>query len=299
MRVAIAGAGAVGRSVAAELLENGHEVLLIDKDPRAIKADSVPNAEWLLADACELASLDEAALQRCDVVIAGAGSVGRSIARELLRNGHHVLLIDRDADGDRVQKVPDASWLQADACEIEALSEAGLADCDVVVAATGDDKVNLVLSLLAKTEFGVPRTVARVNNPKNEWMFDEAWGVDVAVSTPRLMTALVEEAVSVGDLVRIFEFQQGKAMMVEMTLPVGSPYAGSRVGDVPLPGNTVLTGIIREGHPIAPSRDDALEPLDELLFLTSPDVEAELESLLSPGQRHKRDTDNADDDDDA
>ena len=85
--------------------------------------------------------------------------------------------------------------------------------------------------------------------------------------------------------------------MVEMTLPVGSPYAGSRVGDVPWPGNTVLTGIIREGHPIAPSRDDALEPLDELLFITTPDVEAELESLLSPGQRHKRDTDNADDDD--
>ena len=108
------------------------------------------------------------------VVIAGAGSVGRSIARELLRNGHHVLLVDREADGERVQKVPEASWLQADACEIEALGEAGLADCDVVVAATGDDKVNLVLSLLAKTEFGVPRTVARVNNPKNEWMFDEA-----------------------------------------------------------------------------------------------------------------------------
>ena len=109
------------------------------------------------------------------------------------------------------------------------------------------------------------------------------------------MTALVEEAVSVGDLVRIFEFQQGKAMMVEMTLPVGSPYAGSRVGDVPLPGNTVLTGIIREGHPIAPTRDDALEPLDELLFLTTPDGEAELETLLSPGQRHKRDSEDPDD----
>ena len=110
----------------------------------------------------------------------------------------------------------------------------GLADCDVVVAATGDDKANLVVSLLAKTEFGVPRTVARVNNPKNEWMFDEAWGVDVAVSTPRLMTALVEEAVSVGDLVRIFQFQQGRATMVELTLPTDSPYAGKRVGDVPL-----------------------------------------------------------------
>jgi trk system potassium uptake protein TrkA len=229
------------------------------------------------------------------VVIAGAGSVGRSIARELIRNGHHVLLVDREADGERVAKVPDASWLQADACEIEALGEAGLSDCDVVVAATGDDKANLVLSLLAKTEFGVPRTVARVNNPKNEWMFDEAWGVDVAVSTPRLMTALVEEAVSVGDLVRIFEFQQGRAMMVEMTLPIGSPYAGTRVGEVPFPSDTVLTGIIRDGHPIAPSRDDALEPLDELLFVTTPEDEAQLESLLSPGERQPRP---AEDDDD-
>ena len=108
------------------------------------------------------------------------------------------------------RRCPAPQWLLADACEIAALEEAGLHECQVVVAATGDDKVNLVVSLLAKTEFGVPRTVARVNNPKNEWMFDEAWGVDVAVSTPRLMTALVEEAVSVGDLVRIFTVPAGQ-----------------------------------------------------------------------------------------
>ncbi len=222
------------------------------------------------------------------VVIAGAGSVGRSIARELLYNSHEVLLVDKDADEQRVAKVTDASWLAADACEISALHEAGLADCDVVVAATGDDKVNLVVSLLAKTEFGVPRTVARVNNPKNEWMFDEAWGVDVAVSTPRLMTALVEEAVSVGDLVRIFEFQQGRATMVELTLPAESPYVGKRLGDVEFPEETVLVAIIREEYPIAPSSDDSLEAHDELLFLTTPNVEDELESMLSPGVRVKR-----------
>ena len=229
------------------------------------------------------------------VVIAGAGSVGRSIARELIRNGHTVLLIDREATGDRVAKVPDAVWLQADACELDALQEAGLADSDVVVAATGDDKVNLVLSLLAKTEFAVPRTVARVNNPKNEWMFDEAWGVDVAVSTPRLMTALIEEAVSVGDLVRIFEFQQGHASMVEMTLPIGSPYAGVRLGDITFPTDTVLTGIIRSGRAIAPSRDDALEALDELLFITPKESESELEEMLSPGPHRRRDLDDDDD----
>jgi trk system potassium uptake protein TrkA len=222
------------------------------------------------------------------VVIAGAGSVGRSIARELLHNGHQVLLIDKDADDVQAARVPAATWLLADACEISSLHEAGLADCDVVVAATGDDKVNLVLSLLAKTEFGVPRTVARVNNPKNEWMFDEAWGVDVAVSTPRLMTALVEEAVSVGDLVRIFTFGQGQSTMVELTLPDDSPYAGKRVGDVPWPNDSVLVGIIREDHPLAPGRDDSLEAHDELLFLATPQVEDALESMLSPGERLPR-----------
>lgn len=224
------------------------------------------------------------------VFIAGAGSVGRSIARELIRNTHAVTLIDRDTSAERMAKIPTATWVRADACELEALRDAQLATADIVVAATGDDKVNLVLSLLAKTEFAVGRTVARVNNPKNEWMFDDAWGVDVAVSTPRLMTALIEEAVSVGDLVRIFEFQQGRAMMVEMTLPTDSPYAGRRLGDISFPPDTVLTAIIRDGHPIEPSRDDALEAHDELLFLTTADGEAVLEDQLAPGRTHKRDT---------
>jgi trk system potassium uptake protein TrkA len=218
------------------------------------------------------------------VVIAGAGSVGRSIARELLDNGHEVLLIDKDSSAIRVASVSDAQWLLADACEIASLAEAGLAECDVVVAASGDDKVNLVVSLLAKTEYGVPRTVARVNNPKNEWMFDEAWGVDVAVSTPRLMTALVEEAVSVGDLVRIFTFQQSHANMVELTLPPDSPMAGTMVSDLEWPQDTVLVCIMRGERPIAPSRDDVLEPNDELMFVTVPESEDELQQLLSPGK---------------
>jgi trk system potassium uptake protein TrkA len=216
------------------------------------------------------------------VVITGAGSVGRSIARELIENGHSVLLVDRAPDVVQRASVEGAQWLMADAAEVAALHEAGLEHADVVVAATGDDKANLVVSLLAKTEFGVPKTVARVNNPKNEWMFDEAWGVDVAVSTPRLMTALIEEAVSIGDLVRIFQFQQGHATMVGMTLPDASPYVGKRVGDVQWPADTVLVSIIREDRPIAPSPDDALEAHDELLILTVPESEDSIESLLAP-----------------
>jgi trk system potassium uptake protein TrkA len=114
------------------------------------------------------------------VAIAGAGNVGRAIARELLENGHQVLLIDKDPKALKMDSVPNAEWLLADACEITALDQAKLDGCQVLVAATGDDKVNLVTSLLGKTEYGVPRVVARVNHPKNEWMFDSSWGVDVA-----------------------------------------------------------------------------------------------------------------------
>ncbi|MGH3342872.1 MAG: potassium channel family protein [Carbonactinosporaceae bacterium] len=216
------------------------------------------------------------------VAIAGAGKVGRSIATELLDNGHEVLLIDRDPHAIKVEQVPKAEWLLADACEISSLDEAGFERCNVVVAASGDDKVNLVVSLLSKTEYGVPRVVARVNHPKNEWLFNEAWGVDVAVSTPRLLSALVEEAVSVGDLVRLLRFSQGEANLVELTLPPDAAMVGRRVGDVPWPPDTALVTILREGRVLVPSTDDPLEAGDELLLVAAPDREQQLEDLLAP-----------------
>jgi trk/ktr system potassium uptake protein len=216
------------------------------------------------------------------VAIAGAGNVGRSIATELLEDNHEVLLIDRDPHAIKVDSVPTAEWLLADACEIASLEEAALQRCQVVIASTGDDKVNLVVSLLAKTEFGVPRVVARVNNPSNEWLFNEAWGVDVAVSTPRLLSALVEEAVSVGDLVRLLRFSQGEANLVELTLPPGAPIVGTRVGSVDWPTDTALVTIIREGRVLVPDKDHPLEAGDELLFVAAPDREEQLESLLAP-----------------
>src|SRR4051812_36679028 len=198
------------------------------------------------------------------VAIAGAGAVGRSIARELIQNGHEVLLIDKNAGSIKPERVPDAEWLLADSCELSSLEEARLDRCDVVIAATGDDKVNLVTSLLAKTEFGVPRTVGRVNHPNNEWLFTEAWGVDVNVSTPpvggstppnngclfpggwgvdvtfpppRIMPALVEEAVTVGALARLFPSRQGNATLVELPPPADSPYVGKPAGLIPFPEN--------------------------------------------------------------
>ena len=219
------------------------------------------------------------------VLIIGAGSVGRSIARELLEKGHRITLVDRQATPELQAQVPEASWVRGDAAELAVLEAAGIAEAKVLVAATGDDKVNLVVSLLAKTEFLVARTVARVSHPANEWMFGPMWGVDVAVSTPRMMTALVEEAVSEGRVVTLFRFAGSATQMVEITLPERSPAVGRTVGSMRWPARCVLVGIIRDGRPLAPTPHDALEAHDELLFLAEEADRPALQSLLVPSAK--------------
>ena len=221
------------------------------------------------------------------ISIAGAGNVGRYIARELIENGHQVLIIDRDPDAIEQTSVPEAEWFLADACELDSIEEAHLETCDVAIAATGDDKANLVHSLLAKTEFGVPRTVGRVNHPGNEWLFDEVWGVDVAVSTPRIMCALAEEAVTVGDLVRLFTFTKGNTDLVEMTLPDSSPCIGKTISELQWPADSVMVALIRDGRGLVPERDVVLEAADELLFIATPEVENQLAKFLSPASQIK------------
>lgn len=216
------------------------------------------------------------------VSIAGAGAVGRSIARELLDSGHQVTLIERNPEHIDVDAIADAQWQLGDACELSLLESVHLEDFDVVIAATGDDKANVVLSLLAKTEFAVPRVVARVNDPRNEWLFTEAWGVDVAVSTPRMLASLVEEAVAVGDLVRLMEFRKGHANLLEITLPDDTPWGGKPVRKLQLPRDAALVTILRGPRVIVPQDDEPLEGGDELLFVAAEEVEAELRALLLP-----------------
>ncbi len=223
------------------------------------------------------------------VVIAGAGSVGSSIARELLSNNHEILLIDEKPEAIGRSGLKGARWLIGDACELTTLKDARLDEADVVVSATGDDKVNLVVSLLAKSEFGVGRTVGRVNNPKNDWMFDDSWGVDVAVNTPRLMTALVEEAVEVGDLVRLLTLQTGVSSILEFTVPQDSPLIGHALGSVALPLDCAVVAILRDDAPITPSPDDTVEAGDELFFLAAVAAENELRQALSARSRSKAD----------
>jgi trk system potassium uptake protein TrkA len=215
------------------------------------------------------------------VAICGGGSVGTTIARDLNTSGHEVLVLEQDPDlVERRRRELDVTWIAADACEVASLDAAGFATVDVVVAATGDDEDNLVISLLAKQEFAVPRVVARVNNSKNQWLFNESWGVDISVSTPQLITAIVEEAVSVGSLVRLLQFEGGATHLVEVTLAPESPAVGNAISTLGIPREAAIVAIVRDDRLVVPRAETVLQSGDEVLVLVSvgaePDVRREL-----------------------
>jgi len=218
------------------------------------------------------------------IVVVGAGKVGKHMAADLSRGGHDVLVLDNAREVvERSQKsdeYPGVEFRVADACEVTQLEEAGLAHADVVAAVTGDDEDNLVVSLLAKQEFGVPRVVARVNHPKNEWLFNETWGVDVSVSTPHLLTALVEEAVTVGTLVRLLQFEGGKAGLEEVTLAESSPAAGQQISNLRLPRTCTIVAVIRDQTVIVPRGDVSLEVGDEVIVLSTAESEADVKAAF-------------------
>jgi trk system potassium uptake protein len=216
------------------------------------------------------------------VAIAGAGNVGLFIANDLHATGHEVQLIEQNpAVVERAVAAEGVEWFIADACEVSSLKEAGLERCDVVVAATGDDEDNLVISLLAKQEFAVPRVIARVNHPKNEWMFNENWGVDLSVSTPHLITALVEEAVSVGRLVRILQFERGQARLVEVTLAENAPVVDRALKDIDMPRDATVVAVVRGEHVVMPRGDTIFETGDEVLAMVTPDSEENVRGILT------------------
>ena len=215
------------------------------------------------------------------VAIAGGGKVGTYIAGDLVRNHHEVVLIERDPK--RAVEVADELGVtvhEADACELAELHAAGLDDVDVMVAATGGDQVNLVVSLLAKQEFAIPRVVARVNHPKNQWLFNEAWGVDVSVSSPHLLTALVEEAVSVGALVQLLPLRGSEARLVEVRLAKDFPCGSAPLAELAMPRDATIVAVVRDGHVIVPNGDTTLEVADEVLALVTPESESDLKALL-------------------
>lgn len=217
------------------------------------------------------------------VAIAGAGNVGQFVARTLHDAGYEVLLIEKEPEvAQRSHVVGNGiTWHIADACEFSALAAANLETADVMVAATGDDEDNLVIALLAKQEFAVPRVIARVNHPENAWLFTEAWGVDVPVSTPHLVTALVQEAVTVGGLVRLLNLEGGQIRLVEVTLAEEAPVVDQRIMDLDVPRDVTFVAIVRHEHVLVPRGDTAFAPGDEVLALVTPETEEDIRRILT------------------
>jgi trk system potassium uptake protein TrkA len=220
------------------------------------------------------------------VAIAGAGNVGRFLAEDLARSGHDVQLLDSDLDlVATLAPVEGIRLIAADACEVSSLGAAHFDEMDVVVATTGDDEDNLVISQLSKQEFAVPRVIARVNHPKNHWLFNEMWGVDVAVSTPQLLAGLVEEAVSVGMLVRLLQFDGGHTRLMSVTLDADSPVLGTDFGSLGLPRGAAVVALVRDNHVVVPRSDIPVEAGDEVVLLVSASCEDnEIRALLLQDQ---------------
>ena len=216
------------------------------------------------------------------VVVTGGGAVGRHLAADLAERSHDVTLIEqaRSLAEDLRQMLPQVTVIHGDACEPWVLEDAALSEADVVVAATGDDEDNLVTSLLAKQEFAVPRVLARVNHPKNEWLFDDQWGVDAAVSPPHILTAMVEEAVTTGDLVRLFRLEGGQVSVVEMKLDEGSPGLGRALYELRLPPDCAIVAVLRDGHVVIPQPETVLTTGDEIVALAPPESERGLRDAV-------------------
>jgi trk system potassium uptake protein TrkA len=213
------------------------------------------------------------------VVIAGGGSVGTAIALDLLDRHHDVTLLEQvTATAEKLKTLlPGVRVMGADACEYANLSAADLRNADVIIAATGDDEDNLVISWLSKQEFGVPRVIARINNSRNEWLFNETWGVDISVSTPALITSLVDEAVEVGSIINLMDLANGKMRLIEVTLAENAPavVSGQTLDELRLPDSTRVVAVVRSDQPMTPSPTMQFREHDHVILIAREDATQE------------------------
>ena len=213
-----------------------------------------------------------------NILIVGGGKVGTSLANMLGSQGHLVTLIEmNDVVFNKLQRaVPQAERILGEGCKPQVLVDAGVRSADAVVAVTGDDEDNLVVAKLAKHEYGANHVIARVNNPKNEWLFGAAMGVDVAVSHAALLGRIIQEELSMGDLVPLLKLQHGQISLAEVTVPAESSVVGQRVDALQLPTDCVLATLLRNNQVIIPRGDTVVQPGDKIIALVKSEQQAEL-----------------------
>ncbi len=215
------------------------------------------------------------------VIVLGGGMVGRYLL-EALRKDHQVVVVEKRLE--RVKELrewfPGESIIHGDACEPKVLDAARVAGADVVAAVTGDDEDNLVISYLAKFEYGVPLVFARVNNPRNEWLFTSDWGVDEAVCSASIIVQLVQEEISLGEMITLLKLRRENLAVEEVLLEEGSGVVGKSIGELNLPPQTLVATVLRDRRLLIPRGDLVLQKGDKLLFVSEADKAEELRKIL-------------------
>jgi len=215
------------------------------------------------------------------IIVIGGGKVGYYLTKTLLAENHEVLLLEKNsARADSLAEELGEVVSRGDGCEVRTLREIGMSRANVVVAVTGDDEDNLIACQLAKREFNVPRTLARVNNPRNEEIFG-LLGVDGTVSSTRIIYSLIEQEVETGEVIPLTSLMRGEIEIVEADLTAHSPVVSKALKDIHLPGDSVVAAIIRDKHIVLPSGTTTLEQGDCVIVLTRPEDEATLRALLA------------------
>lgn len=218
------------------------------------------------------------------VMIIGGGKTGSQLAAQLLSQGHKVkVLEDREAVLERLrQELPPESVVAGDGSSPSVLETAGVKEAQVLAAVTGEDETNLVITNLARFEFNVPRIIARVNNPKNAWLFNQDMGVDVALNQSEILARLIAEEMSLGDMMTLLKLRKGEYSVVEEKVHPEAIAAGKAIKDIELPPECVLVAVLRKGRLIIPRGDTILQPVDEVIALVHTSQLARLAELLGP-----------------
>ena len=201
------------------------------------------------------------------VLIVGGGKTGSQLAANLINEGYQVMVIeDRDVVLERLRlELPAESVFAGDGSSPDVLEAAGISRSQVLAAVTGDDEANLVITTLARFEFHVPRVIARVNNPKNAWLFTAEMGVDVALNQADILARLIAEEMSLGDMMTLLKLRKGEYSVVEEKVHPASAAAGKALSQLEMPGECTIAAIIRKGRLVIPHGDTVLQSADEVL----------------------------------
>ena len=217
------------------------------------------------------------------VLIAGGGRTGARLANLLINQNYKVRLIEnrRELLGHLHQELPTEVIYEGNPVDPSILESAGIRDVHSVAAVTSDDSTNLALCFLSKTMFDVPRTIARVNNPNNAWLFNEKFHVDVALNSADVFAHLIEEEMSLGDMMTLFKIRRGRYSVVEEKVPAGAKAIGVPLKDMGLAEYCVIAAIIRDGVMTLPRGTSTLQENDEIIAVASTEGVQKLSELLA------------------